>query len=371
MFSPRTKTVDSKFILKPIQYSQRNTPRLFQPAFDKAVDSKPIPSMLMTPHCSWSPITSEAPLDLIPITKDVPTVDLETVANSPVPSPRQDTNLDESSAPQIEVSNVSELDLSSNYSQNADDEITSSESSESSPRPLDEDNYLNDDENLDQSRKPRKGDQISYFDATTNSWIRAQITHDLSRRYPNYFNIVTTDRKRLGLYLTPDTRWTLHIDHPTPEENRTYCDHISSMDPSSNSLPILDIRHLSSSSSVDNLSLNSPNASDALDSQSLRSLEWDYATQCDSPSYFNDIPLDRVVNLDNVLPGNQNFLTRSMSIDLLQVHNLDHQLPLTSTPSAPRSRLSNLRRSLPLERVRGGFNLPTFLSKLNVFSRKN
>ena len=36
-------------------------------------------------------------------------------------------------------------------------------------------------------------------------------------------------------------------------------------------------------------------------SNSLPSLEWDYATTSWPPSYFDDIPLDRVVNLDDVL----------------------------------------------------------------------
>ena len=251
----------------------------------------------------------------------------------------------------------------SDISHHADDELTLSETSESPAILSDHDVDSEENEILDQSRRPRVGDVISYFDSTTSAWVEARITHNLSKRYDRYYNIITTDGRRDGLYLLPDTRWTFLSTpiHDTPEEQRLE-DNISSLEPSPSLLTPIATYH------------SAPNLADVLDtgahsddqdpqkSPSTPSLDWDYASTCESPSYFHGLPLDRVMNLDSVLPLPSHLLDGTSPINLLEAQNLEQYLPLTSTPLSPRPRISNLRRLLPLERERvSGVSIPSFL----------
>ena len=76
------------------------------------------------------------------------------------------------------------------------------------------------------------------------------------------------------------------------------------------------------------------------------SLEWDYTSSHDSPSYHRSLPLDRVVNLNSVLP----LPPPTVNDPSDDPYVVQHRLHTTSTPLSPRSRVSNLRRALPIER---------------------
>ena len=367
--STRSRLVENKFILKPTPFSLPRTPLAESP--DPIVPNvvTQLVSSTSKPTVSWSPLDDELELDLIPIEADVSRTNPDISVYTPE---RDHPHLPVDTPPEVYPHQLDfdHPESSSDQSHNADDEDSESDSSNSPVLLFDGDDHIEIPERLDQSRKPKKGDKISYFDTNTNTWINAFITHDLTRRYRHYFNIVTENGRRDGLYLAPDTRWTLLQDESPPEENRNYGFNISSLEPSPTSFLHLRPRHLSFSRSVDNLHVqSSPTIHDNLDSDSLPSLEWDYAASNDSPSYFPDLPLDRVLNLDNVLPLSLTY-HRSTSVDLLQPQNLDQRLPLTSTPVSPRSRVSNPRRSLPLERSRGRSLIPTIFRKFNPFKKQ-
>ena len=105
-------------------------------------------------------------------------------------------------------------------------------------------------------------------------------------------------------------------------------------------------------------------------SQTLSSLEWDY-TNTYEPSYFRDLPLDQVVDLDHILPLPSHVTDEPTNINLMDAQLLENRLPLTSTPLSPRPRISNLRRSLPIERERAQrISFPSFLQKFGLFKKK-
>ena len=159
----------------------------------------------------------------------------------------------------------------------------------------------------------------------------------------------TQDCRRHGLYLIPDTRWTLLQSNPDTPDEQGIGKNTSSLDPSTSSLPQDVNPDLSFINDCCNIQASSDNIIISR-TPSLPSMDWDYATTHDSqPSYFNNIPLNHVVNLDAVLPLPSNltdpvYLNSDGPQDLNQPQNLENWLPLTSTPLIPWPRISNLRR---------------------------
>ena len=93
---------------------------------------------------------------------------------------------------------------------------------------------------FDQSRRPKKGDIISYFDSVIEDWIRIQIigTQKPTSVHKDYFNIkfLDLDREDEGLYLYPGSYWTfgqpilrdqnpeaIATHNPDPEVSRSDC----------------------------------------------------------------------------------------------------------------------------------------------------
>ena len=124
-----------------------------------------------------------------------------------------------------------------------------------------------------------------------------------------------------------------------------------------------------------------PTSNHILEPDASDSLQWDplgtELLSLSDPSYLEDlydIPLDRVQNLQYVLPLPRLSTTpppvqRSLP-NLLEVAYLDLKLPITSTPKPHRPRVSNPRQSLPLETPRYQNFLPAFIRRLLPFKKK-
>ena len=354
-FSAQTRKIDNKFLFMPSPFRRSRTTsnedNLPEPFTDDPTIPKPFPEL-------WSPFDVEPQSDLIPLKTSPPEDNLlhhlNPIAEVALPSNHID---DREESP------------NSDHSHLADDEDSISDISQRSLSIPDADIPTDEDIPLDQSRKPKKGDRISYFDSTTNRWIDACITHNLSRRYKDYYNIITDDGRRDGLYLAPDTLWTLRIDHDdSPEEQRLDDEEPADMEPSP-PFPSPLSGHVLSHDIAENLTPAMSHRAPALPSSSpTPSLEWDYTSSHDSPSYLRSLPLDQVVNLNSVLPLPPHAVNH-LSDDPYVVQNLQHRLPPTSTPLSPRPRVSNLRRALPIEREQAQrMQLPSFLH--NLFFRK-
>jgi len=226
-------------------------------------------------------------------------------------------------------------------------------------------------ESLLQDRKPEVGDSISFYNDELKTWKEAIITHDLSRRWENYYNIQYSDGTKDGLYLNPDTRWTFLTtvsgQPVTIGSTRKSCTFLS-LQPSPKS-PLDPLRVYSSQSdlNVRNASQNLTNFSadlsiassiGILDKSKATSMEWDlsYLELQPSISDFANSPC-------------RNMPERP--IDNTKVNDLALYLPLSSTPTLPRKRLAQARRSLPLEqdnRIKN--NLQTFLQRFIPFRKK-
>ena len=116
----------------------------------------------------------------------------------------------------------------------------------------------------------------------------------------------------------------------------------------------------------DSSASDSTNPATAVHDPHRDSPEWDpYGTNLHSPDL-----LDVAVNHGHPFSHKQS-PNSTEAIPLGKVANLEHVLPLTSTPnSSPprRKRISMLRRSLPLESPRS--HRPVFLKRLNPFKKK-
>ena len=66
---------------------------------------------------------------------------------------------------------------------------------------------------LNQNRKPRKNDKISFFSTSKDQWLSVILTSNEIKRYPYYFNYINNEKEEAGVYLKPGERWTF-----TPEE---------------------------------------------------------------------------------------------------------------------------------------------------------
>ena len=78
---------------------------------------------------------------------------------------------------------------------------------------MDADQLADEVEPLDQSRRPKRGDVISYgmeLGTEHERWAEAKVTS--VSRTPHYYNIQRLDtNERLGVYLLPNTAW--HLGH--------------------------------------------------------------------------------------------------------------------------------------------------------------
>ena len=362
-------TVDDKFLTKPQPFNN------YQPSKPATRDAPDMPShtpsVLCTPEIpppTWTPIDFEDQPDLIPLPLDNnhecplhPQEDLPPPLNQQPVSP----------ARSISFNRTIDSDLSSpcsrsHYGQSSVDESSLSDASTASVVLFDNLDNLHLPERLNQSRRPVVGDYISYFDDTTSRWVNAVITHDLSRRYPDYFNIIIENGPPAGLYLIPDTRWTLRsapAQDPL-EEDRDHNASLPSLRPSPE-LSLIQVPLHENDSDMSHYAIaESPRIS-------LSSLEWDYSAS-QTPEFY-DIPLNRVGLFNDVLPIHEHDLdVVPHDEDLLHVQIMSHRLPLSSTPQPQPDRISRLRQPLPLEREPRSLSLPNFFRRhLNIFRRRN
>ena len=218
------------------------------------------------------------------------------------------------------------------------------------------------DERLDQSRKPAVGNLIAFFSQDDQIWVEATITKDLSHKWNHYYNILYHDGTPDGLYLIPDTRWTLISNGQRETERLGSTFNIPNIlpTPESSFLPRTDPT-LDTNVSVQ--------LSSGLDS----SLQWDdYDTQL-VPTNPCDVILDKVQNLEHVLPLPA-FPAPSMEnfshIELDAASNLNLFLPLSSTPRPTRHRLNHPRRALPIEEEHRRSTLPALFRRFLPFRKK-
>ena len=180
------------------------------------------------------------------------------------------------------------------------------------------------------------------------------------RGWPHYYNYIDDQGLKDGVDLTPDLRWTLLHDDEEGEEDEL-APHIPQLEGAevtpddspeiieTGTRPKTGIR-LGIGDYVNDSDSDHDRTKHRLNNalSHAASMEWDaYGTD-----FEDDVKLDRVQNLDMVLP-----LT-STPVDSL------------STPLAPRRPRTSLpRRLLPLERE-GDRDERSFLSKLNPFRKR-
>ena len=251
-------------------------------------------------------------------------------------------------------------------------------------------------EMLNQDRKPRIHDRISFFHTDLGTWVEATLISNALRGWRNYYNIVYDNGREDGVYLIPDHRWTL-LDPPQEDQGAVHqldgMDDPASLTPTPETSPEYPIgpsetgtraktglrlnlgHYLSSDSSVDSVN--------PLDRSRTDSMAWDaIGTDLESPPRFFNLPikevlLDKASNLELRLPISSTPIsphqTPPEDLNLLQPINLEHRLPISSTPVTPRRpRISNPRRSLPLEleQENNEDSIPAFLTRLNPFRKK-
>ena len=372
--SPFTKTVDKKFIYKPPFKHHQQT--LTSGDDDSSVSDT---SVLEASPCeTWTPLSFDNEPNLIPLVNqsidDPPAVDLigTSQATAVINSP-EDQSLEEL---QLEL-NLSHPSTSPNSSSSyyhdtsavpsPSDSTNDSANSESSViRMLTNDDPPHLQEKLLQNRKPKVNERIAFYSDEKQAWVEATITHDLSRRWANYFNIVYDDGIKGGLYLTPDTRWTFLSDVDgnllIPDEMRLTSAPMS-LQPTPNSsitreqTPFLNVDELSSCDSPNSVALNSSHPSTStgtLDKSRNESMDWDL-------SYLDLAPSP---------PPPSPKMRQPMS--LLQVQNLDAVLPLCSTPAPTRRHVSAPRQPLPREHQ--STNQPSsssFFQRINPFKKNS
>ena len=238
-------------------------------------------------------------------------------------------------------------------------------------------------EKLLQDRPPNVGEEISFFDSRTNKWVDATVTANLSRKWNHYFNIIYENGNEDGLYLIPDTRWTLKPN--LQEIHRHPPDQPTSLEPTPHTTP--DKINPSEESnidpeqttphetlSLDNSSSEPSNIDNNLNLTEPDSLQWDdQGTELlSSDEYIWPVDLHAVANLDHLLPLQLEPppTTDANPPHLDQAFILEDIPPVSSTPSGHRRRIQQRRRTLPLESGhRQGF-IQSFLRRLNPFKKK-
>ena len=269
-----------------------------------------------------------------------------------------------------------------NKSGNTHDEESTTNSPDSPIRIFNPGEHSDIPEKLVQSRQPMVGETISFFDSRVNRWTDATITANLSRKWNHYFNIVYNNGIEDGLYLLPDTRWTLkQTDQEMP---RLHSDNPRSIEPTPQTTPdksdsnIVQYDHSGLIPSFESLSLDSSNRPDNdldlnLDLTSPDSLQWDDegTDLLSSTSVMWPTDLHAVVNLDDILPIDleHSSTPNNNSPHLNEAFSLAKNSPMASTPTQSR-RVYPRRRTLPLETGRRQSFLQSFLRRLNPFKKK-
>ena len=244
-------------------------------------------------------------------------------------------------------------------------------------------------ETLIQDGVPKKHNRISFYNPSIGRWSFITITSNPSKRkgWKHFYNYINSDGETGGIYLRPDERWTFVDEEKIELEHNEVPDIIAQVDgefmpvsltPTPETSPDQELARLTGTRPKQNLRFgvadfwNDSSASDSTDpatavhDPSRDSPEWDpYGTDLHSPDLL-DVAVDHGHPILHQPSPNS-----TEEIFLNKVANLDHVLPLTSTPnpSPPRrKRISNLRRSLPLESPRS--HRPVFLKRLNPFKKK-
>ena len=371
--APKIKIVDNKFLFQANsrKNSAFNCDESYSSKYEDTTRDLDLTTSLPPSTSAWQPLVHDHDenLDLIPIN----------IATSPVPDEHAETydaetfDLEPPIKPGTSRQSLSDnltspsRSLSSHDSRIADDEADSGEEIDDCLI-FDDGEALNVPERLIQHRKPKVGDNIAFFYDRTKTWRNANIIADLSRKWERYYNIVYENGQKDGLYLIENTRWTFlnriqpEIDRdgtpnddnlkPTPEVS---IDHDQPSSTSSTSLPLLD-----------NLSINE------LDVTRTESLAWDMTgTELVTCQDNSATPVTGQQQYSHPQSSSPVFTIDSRNIPpiLDRVSNLNHRLPLASTPNPTRSRISRLRGSLPLEHDVQEHK-PSFLQRFNPFRKR-
>ena len=363
--SPFTKTVSRKFIYKPPQ--NRNL-SCSPESFSEEENFISIKQSTESKYWDPIPVSNNDEIPAVPLINMTDGMDDSSIINA---SDSHDLGAHDVSPPNQDSSNDTEMHQQ-DYDSNLDlDEPVQSSDEEIPTINIFEDHEFPDlPEDLLQDRKPKVGDSISFYNTNLNTWVEAIITHDLTKKWDNYYNIQYTNGNKDGLYLNPDTRWTfLTTSSGQPVAMGSIRSNClpPSLQPSPQSPShLLRVYSSESDSEAKDIDLNSILSSDTsaaesigtLDKSRTASMEWDLSylhlqsslsNQLHSPH--RSIP-EQVINND-------------------RVKNLNLYLPLSSTPNPPRRWISNVRQSLPLEReVTTKTSFTTFLQRLNPFKKK-
>ena len=209
----------------------------------------------------------------------------------------------------------------------------------------------------DQSRRPRKGDIISYFDLDCEDWMKVQIisTQKPSSVHRDYYNIkfIEIVRDDDGVYLEPGSYWTFgsptplnqlpqHEEQPNTEVNRS-----PALAP-----PSRDVSSVPSSSRLE----TQPDLADPLSSFSP---SWQFSRA-------------QELNPSSPLVSNKVYSIPSLPGGLLDTHKLDKKVlakaaSLSLHPRQEHMRL-NIARSLVAHKPRSPRN-KSKMSLLNISKR--
>ena len=361
--SPHIKLVNNKFLYKPSPSKSKNASEpILLSDFDVDIQTALVQPPPIDPP--WSPVgLAEDSNDLIPV----------------MLSNTQD-HIDSDLGPPSELNASNDIDEHSIHA--------STESSLSTCRDsVDSDGHLPDSdtspevvifedgeghgipEKLLQHRKPIVGDHISYFHDKKKTWTEAIITKDLSKKWKHYFNIRNADGEEDGLYLRPDTRWTL-IPTNAIETERSHYD-LNALKPTPESTFL-------QQDSSNNSTVTSPPLEDHPASQSL---EWDMlGVELDTSLNTSNNPFSWLPPIDVGSPSRVNYLAYHLPLTSTpQRHTPSHgdtfidlnaRLPIPTPPHHHEDQINQLNRSLPLDLTGNRDCLPTFIKKFLPFKKK-
>ena len=250
---------------------------------------------------------------------------------------------------------------------------------------------LNREERLVQDRIPRKNDRVSFYSTEFSSWRQATLSSNPKRKkgWKFFYHYIDDDGYTGGVYLVPNERWTflVHNDNNSANTANQVGNNIGQVDgaevpasltPTPETSP--DQELAKPTGTRPKLSVrfgpadyDGSSESDLDDSPYSFLRRCSYAKDLDSSDQIQDpyenLPLDTAVNY-----GRHALTVTIGNIPLDRAVNLDNVLPISSTPKPDdqpekRSRISNLRRLLPLESPRE--TRPAFLNMLNPFKKKS
>ena len=385
----KPKVVENKFLFKPSIYNRSTH---FSPDPESCESIVHLPP-INPPTEEWLPIISDdkwnslitlTQHDCLPENEDPESINVSQPP-SPIPAeilPHEDLHNFAENQEDIDTPTDSISGMGSNDALHEESPCNTDSTASSSPIRTfnpDESPFLP--EKLDQSHKPKVGDYISFFDSRLQHWVDAQITANLSTKWKNYYNIIYEDGTEDGLYLVPDTRWTFKdTSNNTQETERYNINEITSVEPTPETTPTenvsLDDIYSNQLTETPGATLSTSSSSCAtihdLDATRDDSLEWDLqGIELHSSSEYQwPVDLHRVVNLDQLEPFSVD-PPISTQDSLNDVVNLNNRLPLSSTPRPHSTRLSQLRRPLPLEMEENQGVISAFLRRLNPFKKRN